>query len=337
MQRPLAPSLPVAAEDPAPAATALGIDVGGTKIAGAVVTLATGRIAARQQIPTGAGRGGAAVLADVEAMARDLLAAARATGQAPVALGIGVAELVSPEGRVFSDHRIAWRGIDIAGQLSAILPATLSADVRAAALAEARHGAGRGIGDFLYVTIGTGVSGVLVQNGVPYAGSRGAALVIANGPTRHRCAACGHLASSEVEAIASGPGLAAAYGAPAEAVLAAAAAGEPRALAVIDQATHELGRVLALLAGSLDPAAIIIGGGLGTAPGVYFERLRRQVHAGLWDGDARVLAVVQSALGPDAGIIGAAAAAAQQHPRYQEPVHRAPQPNLKPEGDHSCH
>ena len=281
---------------------AIGIDVGGTKIAGGLVDLGTGRLTGRRQIPTGFQRGGQAVLADVAQMVRDIAAA----GPRPDALGVAVAELVDPAGHVFSDYRIAWKGVDVGAKLAPFSHPAISSDVRAAALAEARFGAGRGLRDFYFVTIGTGISGVLVQNGVPYAGSRGAALVIANGVTRHHCPDCGHVTEQVVEDIANGPGLAAAYGQPAETLLADANAGNARAIHLIDHATHELGRVLALLAGALDPAAIIIGGGLGSAPGVYFDKLTGAIRAGLWQDHG--LHITQAALGRDAGIIGAALA-----------------------------
>lgn len=299
---------------------AIGIDVGGTKTAGALVNLDTGAIAARRQVPTDCRRGGEPILADVAQMARDLIADGARAGVVPVALGVGVAELVDRRGQVFSDYRIRWKGLDVQGRLSAVLPAVVSSDVRAAALAEARYGAGRGFGDFYFVTIGTGVSGVLVQGGVPYEGSRGAALVIANGPTRHHCPECGHVTTRIVEDIASGPGLVAAYGLglTGEDVLTAAHAGDPQAVRVVDHATHELGRVLSLLVNSLDPAAVIVGGGLGSAPGLYFDLLAQNINAGLWDGDQHVLPILQATFGPDAGIIGAAAATIM----HQEPVNR---------------
>jgi glucokinase len=193
-----------------------------------------------------------------------------------------------------------------------VLPTTVEADVRAAALAEARLGAGRGLRHFLYVTVGTGVSAVSVQDGLPYAGSRGAALVIANGPTRHRCPRCGHEHAEVLEEVAGGPALARAYGAErAEAVLAAAEAGDGRAGAVLDRAARALGQALALLAGALDPEALVLGGGLGSAPGPYAERLRAAFGAALWDGDARDLPLLPATLGPDAGLVGAALAGAR--------------------------
>lgn len=290
---------------------ALGLDVGGTKIAGGLVDLASGAILARRQVPTGAERGGPPVLADLTAMAAELAAEARARGLALGGAGVGVAELVAPSGRVFSDYRIKWRDLDVAGAVGAALgglPVRLNADVRAAARAEARFGAGRGCEDFYYVTIGTGVSGVLVRRGQPYAGSRGAALVIANGRSLARCRHCGEITARVVEDIASGPGLVAAWGGAgsAEHVLAAAGRGDAAALAAIEDAALALGGVLALLVNALDPARLILGGGLGSAPGAYFDRLAATIRAGLWEGDQRPLPILRAALGPDAGLIGAA-------------------------------
>ena len=114
-----------------------------------------------------------------------------------------------------------------------------------------------------------------------------------------------------VEDIASGPAIAAAF-APrcrAEDVLLAAAAGNPTAIAIIDHATAELGRSLALIVDALDPACLIIGGGLGSASGRYFDSLTRAMRAGLWQAGDHHLPILQAALGPDAGLIGAALAA----------------------------
>lgn len=300
---------------------ALGLDVGGTKIAGGIVDLATGAVTGRRQVPTDFGRSGRAILDDTLALAQDLARQASHAGLPVAALGLGVAELVSPQGRVFSDHRIRWSGLDVAAELGQVLPATVSADVRAAALGEARFGAGRGLESFFYVTIGTGVSGVLVLNGRPHVGARGAALVIANSMERHPCPACGHVTTGMVEDVASGPGLALAYGATtAEEVLQAARAGDARALHVIDHAAGALGRILALMADALDPQAMVIGGGLGSAPGPYFAALTRAIRAGLWDGVPNPLKITQAALGPDAGLIGAACATQTQ----PEPADRPP-------------
>ncbi len=293
---------------------AIGIDVGGTKVAGGLVNLSTGAITLRQQIPTHPERGAQPLLDDVIRMALSI----QADAPHATAIGLGVAELVSPEGHIFSGYRIPWDGRDIAADLSTILPTTVESDVRAAALAEAIHGAGRPFRQFYYVTIGTGVSGTLVLDGRPFAGSRGAALVIANGAENRTCPTCGKAETLVLEDIASGPALAAAAGQPdAASALTAAAIGDTRAARAIKRATQELGHTLALLTGALDPQAIVIGGGLGSAPGPYFDALARAIRAGLWDGDARDLPILRAATGPDAGIIGAALSTTHQNPAHR--------------------
>jgi glucokinase len=288
---------------------AIGIDVGGTKVAGGIVDLGSGAVHGRRQFATGHDRGGAAILADTVTLAQTLKDDAQRLGLPVARLGVGVAELVDRQGRVFSDHRIRWSGLDPGAAFGAVLPTMISADVRAAALAEARLGAGRGVSNFYFVTIGTGVAGVLVLDGVPHAGARGAALVIASSIQRFRCLSCGAEHSRMVEDVASGPALALAGGAAsAEEVVAAAQKGDPRALAAIDHATAELGRVLALLADGLDPEVMVIGGGLGCATGPYFDTLTAHIRNGLWDGVPYPLKIVQAKMGPDAGLIGAALA-----------------------------
>jgi glucokinase len=293
---------------------AIGIDVGGTKVAGGLVNLTSGALSLRQQIPTNPERGGQALLDDVIRMTL----AIQADAPKATAIGVGVAELVSPDGRIFSGYRIPWDGRDIAADLSAILPTTVESDVRAAALAEAHHGAGRPFDQFYYVTIGTGVSGTLVLEGRPFTGARGAALVIANGAENRTCPSCGKAETLVLEDIASGPALAAAAGQPdAASALAAATRGDTRAARAIKRATQELGHTLALLAGALDPQALVIGGGLGSAPGPYFDALARAIRAGLWDGDTRDLPILRAATGPDAGIIGAALSTTHQKPAHR--------------------
>ncbi len=308
----------------AESAPVIGLDVGGTKIAGGLVDPASGRVLVRMEEPTLAEQGGLAVLDRVERMARTLAAAA--PGGQVAGIGLGVPELVDREGRLFSGYRIDWQGLPVADRLSAIAPTRIEADVRAAALAEARVGAGRGMRDFLFVIIGTGISAVSVQNGLPYPGARGAALVLANGTTRHRCAECGAETAYVLEDVASGPGLVAAYRAAggsadrAETVIEAARSGDARAADVIALAALRLGQALALLAGALDPEAVVLGGGLGSATGPYFDAVAAETRAGLWTDDSRSLPVLPARLGPDAGLIGAALGIAET--LDQEPVNR---------------
>lgn len=301
--------------DKAPMA-ALGIDVGGTKIAGGLVDLGDGSVIERRRQPTMPSRGGEALLDDVAAMMSDLAGVARDRGLLLVGAGVGVPELVDMEGAVFTDFLMGWKGRPARARLSAVVPARIDADVRMAALAEARWGRGRSYRTFLYITVGTGISSTLVIDGQPYAGARGGALVMASGPVECRCSGCNSSSTYVLEEVASGPALVSAFNAQAalpardaEDVTAAAASGDAVALAVIDRATRALAGTLGMLAGALDPQAIIVGGGLGSAPGPYWNALTRAFPDFLWPLDPRPLPLEQAALGADAGVIGAALSA----------------------------
>jgi len=87
-----------------------------------------------------------------------------------------VCELVGPAGEVRSAETVDWRGIDLAAAFADIAPARVESDVRAAALAESRHGAARDRPDFLYVSVGSGISHCLMVDGRPRLGVRGAAI-----------------------------------------------------------------------------------------------------------------------------------------------------------------
>jgi glucokinase len=296
---------------------AIGIDVGGTKIAGGLVALGSGAVRLRRQQPTLPQRGGAAVLADVMALAGELAAEARAHGIAMAGIGVGLPQLVSPDGRVRSAHLFDWRDIQAIEELRAIAPARLDSDVRAAARAEARFGAGRSHRIFCYITIGTGMSYCLVENGKPFEGARGYAIHFATMPQWTRCSACGEIHAPVLEQIAAGPGIAGAYGKRAgravsdgESVLAAAAGGDADAVAVISDAAMATGALIGQMINMLDPEAVVIGGGLGLAGGLYGDRLAAAIRQHVFAEDARRLPVLAAALGPDAGIIGAALAAA---------------------------
>jgi glucokinase len=257
---------------------ALGLDVGATKIAAGIVDLGTGAVLEQQQVPTRAERGGAAVLTDCAELAAEL-----GDGRLPV--GIGLCELVDLAGRPSSADTIDWRALDPAAAIEAP-SVVVESDLRAAALAEARFGAGAGVSPFLFAIVGTGASACLVLDGRPYAGGRGEAIVLGAPP---------------VELVASGPALARAAGLQrAEDVLA-----DPAHTPVVDAAAGALGGVLAVLANALDPSLVVLGGGLGAEP-AFRERVERACQSLLAYPRTPPLAVVSSRLGRDGGVIGAA-------------------------------
>jgi glucokinase len=266
---------------------AVGIDVGGTKIAAGVVDVEQGSVLEHRRLPTRPERGGRGVLADCAELAADL-----GGGELPV--GIGLCELVDLAGRAASADTIDWRDLDPGAAISAPY-VTLESDVRAAALAEATFGAGAGRSPFLHVVVGTGASACLVVNGEPYAGAHGRAIVLGAPP---------------VEIVASGRALTSATGLErGEDVLA-----DPAHAALVETAADALAHVLAVLVNALDPALVVVGGGLGGEL-AFRERVATAVRAALTYPRTLPLEVVGSRLGADGGIVGAALTAARRAAR----------------------
>ena len=296
---------------------ALALDVGGTKIAAAIVDLATGRLLQRHERPTLPGRGGPPVLDDAVALVSELHAAARQQGLSLAGTGVAVCELVDLQGRVTSSHTVAWEGLPVAEAFAHLGPTLVESDVRAHAWAEAGWGAGRGLQQFVFVTIGTGISSCLVLDGRPHAGARGNALVLASSPVTTLCPVCGNTHWQPLEDFAGGPALVARYNAVtkagamrAEEVLTAAEAGQADARQVVHTAGRELGASLAWLVNVLDPEALILGGGLGSAEGLYWDSAVASTREHIWSPASRELPIVKAGLGPDAALAGAARALA---------------------------
>jgi len=294
---------------------AIGIDVGGTKVAAGLVAFPEATIRLNREISTNPQRGGSAVLDDVVRLAADLMAEAQRAGTTVDAIGLGLCELVSPVGGILSASCIKWMGLPVQDRFSALAPFTLEADVRAAARAEALFGAGRDLRQFLYVTVGTGIACSLVIDGEPFTGTRGATGTMASAPWTRACEQCGHLSQGTLEECAAGPSLVRRLNqrSPDSArtghdVLAAALAGDSEALAVVRTAAEALGTTVALLINVLDPGAVIVGGGLGLAEGPYWEAFVASTRHHVWSGVHRDIPIVRAGTGPDAGVIGAAVA-----------------------------
>jgi glucokinase len=276
----------------------------------------------KRVIPTLPQRGGEAVLEDALALAASLQQEGIAAGRNVSAIGIGVAELVDLNGNVTSAQTIPWRGTPVQKRFTEIAPAIVEADSRAAGFCEAKYGAGRDHRIFLYVTVGTGIGSSLVIDGIPYAGARGSSGTLASGPLTTRCTDCGAMLRPVLEQIASGPALVSRYNELAATnkaqhgaeVLAAARAGDPHAIAVVRTAGEALGATVGLMVSMLDPAAVVVGGGLGTAGGLYWESFVTSTRQHIWSDTNRGLPMVTARYGSDAGFVGAAALALQRYP-----------------------
>lgn len=286
----------------------LGIDVGGTKIAAGVVDH-TGRILATSAVPTP--KESAEALYDaVITLASTLIA-----GHDVTAVGVGAAAFVDTAGVVQFAPHLPWRDEPVQRVLSERLglPVLVDNDANVGGWAEARFGAARDVGDALFVAVGTGIGGALIGGNRLHRGGHGMAGEIGHLPvvTDGRACQCGlhgcweqYASGRALVRAAIEAGLAVDHG---SAVTAAALAGEATALAVFSEAGRWLGVGMAVAATILDPAIIVVGGGVSVAGDLLLEPARTALRAGLPGGLERPAPrVVEAALGPAAAIIGAA-------------------------------
>ncbi len=306
--------------------TVLAIDIGGTKIAAAVVD-ADGTILTDELHPTVASSDPETVFAGVESAVRGLLDDLQPAGDR-IRVGISSAGPIDgPAGTISPVNIGAWRGFEISARVRAVLAETYGADAVSVGLAGDGHcfalgehwlGAGRDVASMMGVVLSTGVGGGVVVDNRLFAGSTGNAVhlghisVNAWGP---RCVCGGHGCT---EMYARGPALVAAAreqgwtgGHDARALTADARAGDETALRVIDHGMRALAAGIATTATELDVSVVVLGGGVSQAGEVIFEPLRRHLR------DFAVLDYVaelevRPAILETAGLLGAAALAFSQ-------------------------
>jgi glucokinase len=306
-------------------ALAIGVDIGGTKVAGGVVD-DEGRVLDRERRDTPGHDVG-----DTESIIVDVVLSLAARHDVQ-AVGIGAAGWIANDHATvrFSPH-LAWRNEplrdSLAGRIG--LPLIVENDANAAAWAEYRFGAAQGEPVVVCVTLGTGIGGGLVIGGDVYRGAFGIACEYGHMtlvPDGLRCA-CGNLGCWEMyasgralarearELATESPVAAAAMlelagsvdALDGPAVTAAAAAGDPAARSICITMGRWLGRGLANLAAVLDPSVFVIGGGVSQAGEILLHPAREEfAHTLTGRGFRPVASVELVALGPDAGLVGAA-------------------------------
>lgn len=296
----------------------IGIDIGGTKILGAVVDR-DGNVLDVERVPSPASPGGFADA--VGGLVRTL----RARHPDVVACGVGCAGLVTNEGVVRYSPNLPGV-IDLPLQTivaeASGLPSVADNDANVAGYGEVVHGAAAGTRHALMVTLGTGIGGAIISDGRIYRGAYGFAgeighfVVDRNGPM----CACGE--RGHWEAIASGNALGrmareraaargeATDGVDGHSVSADAQRGDAGALALLDDFADNVAIGLVGLANILDPEVIVIAGGLVELGRMLFDPLERAFLAHLEGAEHRpAITIVPARLGERAGAIGAAALA----------------------------
>lgn len=296
------------------------LDIGGTKIAAALVD-GSGRLVARSVRPTPAGADGAAVMAAVTAVLGDLAADGRWARAA--AVGIGSAGPVDASAGTVSPVNIpGWRGYPLVAEVrraTGARPVVLTCDGAAIAAAEHWQGAARGCANALCMVVSTGVGGGFVLGGALYPGPTGNAGHIGHISVDLDGDPCPCGGRGCVERIASGPNitrraLAGGWRPPggtepsAAAVAQAARTGDPVARESFERAAQALAAGIAAAATLVEIEIAVVGGGVAGAGEVLFGPLRAALRRYATLPFAAGVRVVPARLGTDAGLVGAAAA-----------------------------
>jgi len=293
--------------------TVLGIDIGATKVRVAPVPPKgePGK-AATFAVPAGAGPG---QLADIIAEH----AASLGKKHQFDAAGAGV------PGHIANDRRtllyapnLNWRDVPFAELLESklSLPVVLENDVNAAALGEHRFGAGRGAGHLICIFVGTGIGGGIICAGELVRGATGNAAEIGHMLFRPGGRVCNCGRRGCAEAYAGGFHISARYGElagreglnPGQ-ILELARGGDENASRVIEDACQALVTLAVNLQTAFDAQKIVLGGGVMDNAKELFEKVREGVSTWLTGNWKSQVQIVASELGPDAGVLGAAALA----------------------------
>jgi glucokinase len=293
-----------------PADLAIGVDLGGTKIAAGAVDR-RGAITARRERPTpqSSQRELLAVLDEiVEQISADV--------GSVKALGFGIPSTIDQRaGRAVSSVHVPLADLDFRGRMEERfgLPVAIDNDGNAAAIAEWQLGAGSGARDMIMLTLGTGIGGGLILDGKPYRGSVGAGAEVGHmvlqydgPPCVGDCPGRGHF-----EALVSGT----AADAVARSVLGPdatgrdlvrlASEGDARAKDALDGLGRILGAGVASLVNVFNPEVIVMGGGFGRAGELLFSTVREVVAREALSPARDLVRIVPAELGAEAGLVGA--------------------------------
>ena len=305
----------------------IGIDVGGTKVLGGVVDEA-GKVltTARKDTPR---QGGSALTQTIADVAKELL-----QQHSVASVGVSAAGFVSSDRKtMLATPNIAdWNGVDLDNQLTKLigLPVVIENDANAAAWGEAKFGAGKNQDHMMMLTVGTGIGGGIVVNGALYRGAFGIAAEFGHMrvvPEGHICG-CGargcfeQYASGNAllrharEAINASPEVArnllsrgdgTVAGLTGQAITDAARDGDPVALAAFNTTGQWLGAGIASLAVLLDPACVVIGGGVIDAGEILLKPTRESLERNMpFAGKHPYPEIIAAQLGNEAGLVGVA-------------------------------
>lgn len=305
----------------------IGIDVGGTKILGGVVD-ELGKVIARARTDTPR-QGGTELTKTIAEIAKELL-----HNHDVVSIGVSAAGFVSSDRKTMlaSPNIADWNGVNLDDELTSLigLPVIIENDANAAAWGEATFGAGKGQAHLMMLTVGTGIGGGIVVNGALYRGAFGVAAEFGHirvVPDGHLCG-CGargcfeQYASGKAllrharEAISASPEIArnllsrgdgTVAGLTGKALTEAARGGDPVAIAAFNTTGQWLGAGIASLSVVLDPACVVIGGGVIEAGEILLKPTREALTRTMpFAGKHPYPQIIAAQLGNEAGLVGVA-------------------------------
>ena len=311
---------------------AVGIDVGGTRIAAGLVER-KGRTIKEAKVLTPKGGPFAVVDAIIE-LVDEVSAGVHPSEIAGIGVGLP-AQIDFMRQSVEFCTNLPLAGVDVRALIMSRVrqQATIDNDGNLAAFGEFRYGAAKGMRDFLMITLGTGVGGGMFVAGEPYRGARGLGgevghMVLQMDGPLCPCGGRGHIESylGRPAIAAMGRELAKSFKGraileqaggdietvTAEDVIKAALLGDEPATSLLMDSGVILGRALSGLVNLLNPQMIVVGGGIGEACGFLVERAAEVIAEESLAG-RRDVRVVQAELGNDAGLLGAAALAFDEH------------------------
>ncbi|MCB2288058.1 ROK family protein [Clostridium algidicarnis] len=305
----------------------IGIDLGGTKIAG-VITDLKGNIIKENIIKTMAEYGDKAIVLRIINLIEDLIISSGKTLEDIRAVGIGSPGPLDPKrGIIITTPNLPFENFDIITPIKEKfnVPVFLDNDANVAVIGEYTLGAGKNTKNMVYITVSTGIGGGAIINGKIYRGNTFNALEIGHMtllPDGPKCN-CGNYGC--FEALASGTAISKRAEEAVESgrdtsllnyfkitsyeVFKEAEKGDSVSRHIIDSSLEYLGIGIANIITLFDPEVIILGGGVMKAGQIIFDRIKEVVDQRCFKNMASACKIVPSALGEKSGVIGAIALA----------------------------
>lgn len=301
-----------------------GVDLGGTTVKMGVFT-EYGQNIAKWEIKTRTENAGEAILPDIAASILEKIEELEIEKELVLGVGIGIPAPVTADGCIPGAVNLGWGPRSIKNDLEALTGLTVAVgnDADMAALGEMWLGGGKGAKNMLMVTLGTGVGGGIIEGGHPVTGGHGGGGEIGHITVNYdetECCGCGRKGCLEMYASATGiarlakrrlakddaaTALRSFDTITAKEVFDAVKTGDAVAIEIAEEFGLILGRALANIAATCDPAVFVIGGGVSKAGDVLIDFIRKpfKEHA-YYVNENTEFALAE--LGNDAGICGAA-------------------------------